>query len=75
MQLTYWRAMYDESYSGQQITMLATDDRQADVDKLTAAYPTATIELWESDSLGDAKHEDGKDMYRIHHLVGSFGVK
>ena len=77
MKLRYWRAMYywegmfGASYSDQQITMLATDDQEADIHKLVAAYPTAVLELWESDTLGDEKHDDGRDQYRIHHLLRS----
>ena len=74
MEIPYWRVMYADSYSSQQITMLATDDLEADLAKLTAAYPTAGLELWESDSLGDERHEDGIDMYRIHYRVPPFAL-
>ena len=74
MEIPYWRVMYDDSYSSQQITMLATDDLEADLAKLTAAYPAAGLELWVSDSHGDERHEDGKDMYRIHDRLSVLAV-
>ena len=62
-------------YPHNQITRLASFDFDADVESILAEAEALgftgefAVGEWVSDSLGDVKHEDGKDLFRYHKLV------
>ena len=72
--LRYWRLQHKETYNNEQITMLATDSESADLTQLRiqARHGNHVLELWESDSLGKERHEDGKDLFRHHLFLASW---
>ena len=78
--LNYWRIMYDDTYGREQLTMLASGEDHKDLERLKEELlkdihpgsPRTYFELWMSDQHGDMVHEDGKDMFRKHHLVRQY---
>ena len=82
-ELKYWRVIDGEVHPARlatvsamhrehrQLTMLATDDMQADLAVLgdaasEAGFDDPIFERWVSDSHGDAKLPDDKDVFRFH---------
>lgn len=70
MTIRYWTMTYVDLEGQEYITMLATDDPNADMDRLnTISQPDATCALWESEPYGNDKDKDGRDLFRIHRRV------
>ncbi len=71
----YIRLMIPETYDSQQITMLRPDPEHEEEEILKLVEltegRTCCIEVWESESLGEEKREDGGDKYRLHKVISS----
>ena len=78
--LEYWQAvnqqaLADGRHDDEQVTMLATDDEEADYYRLydyleAIGWHEATIRKWRSESgAGASVLPDGKDEFRYHRVI------